>query len=990
MKKKLFCFYFITALIISVNLNATPVSENGKLRVQGLQLVNACGYPVQLKGVSSHGLQWYGISGCSAVCCATSSALDYLANTMGIDVFRIAMYVDEGGYLTNPTKFTNDVNQIVDLCQARGIYCIIDWHILNPGDPNAHINEARTFWTNMSNTHKGKSHVLYEICNEPNGVSWSTIKNYADDIIPRIRANDPDTVIIVGTPNWSQLGSDVVNNKLNYSNIMYTFHFYAATHSTSMLTPYVGSLPIFCTEWGTCASTGQSPWDYNNATNFLNIMGGSNSAGVLISWCNWSWADKSEGASMLNGGSCSSSNWSNLTTSGQYVRDKIQSPNNVWTPCSGGSSPTRTRTPTPSASRTSTYTRTGTPTLTVSRTWTITFTRTRTMTPYGSPTNTPTRTVTPTNTRYFTSTATPTNTPYLSPTITRTFTISPTFSATPVFTPIRVNCGGPQYTGSGITWLADRAYTAGGWGYVGGSTADRGSLSIANTTDDTLYNTERYGNPTYRFDVPNGTYEVTLKFAETYWTATGARVFDVLMEDVIVLDNLDVYAQVGSNAAYDRTFIVEVTDGQLTITMTSTADTGEINAIQILRVMPTPTRTMTATLTWIRTSTPVITNTRTVTPSFSRTATGTRTTTATWTQTATSSQQPTNTRTATPTWTRTSTPVITNTRTVTPSFSRTATGTWTPTLTFTATHTLTHTPTSTPSWTRTISPTHSISPTITQTWTGTPPSPTNTPTITETGTQTWTPTWTATNTGSYTRTATGTQTPSYTPTYTGTNTRTSTPSNTETISPTHSISPTITQTWTGTPPSPTNTPTITETATWTQTPTWTATNTTSFTRTATWTWTQTATATASSTFNVPGSTFTTTRTITASLTTTATWIITPTQTQTGNPQFIIDNVLIYPNPYNPYNPGKGDLKISFNLTQESKIIKVRIFTSGLRLIKYMEFQDKTYDAEKTNVIEIPKKHFNEMASGAYYMIIFAKNSEGKETKSKPEALVILK
>ncbi|HPD19014.1 MAG TPA: hypothetical protein PLF61_05060, partial [Candidatus Goldiibacteriota bacterium] len=120
---------------------------------------------------------------------------------------------------------------------------------------------------------------------------------------------------------------------------------------------------------------------------------------------------------------------------------------------------------------------------------------------------------------------------------------------------------------------------------------------------------------------------------------------------------------------------------------------------------------------------------------------------------------------------------------------------------------------------------------------------------------------------------------------------------------------------------------------------------------------------------------------------TATGTITAGFTPTDNKQIAINDVLIYPN---PYNPGKGDLKISFNLTQESKIIKVRIFTSGLRLIKYMEFQDKTYDAEKTNVIEIPKKHFNEMASGAYYMIIFAKNSEGKETKSKPEVLIILK
>ncbi|MBP7793333.1 MAG: beta-mannanase [Candidatus Goldbacteria bacterium] len=332
--------------------------------------------------------------------------------------------------------------------------------------------------------------------------------------------------------------------------------------------------------------------------------------------------------------------------------------------------------------------------------------------------------------------------------------------------------------------------------------------------------------------------------------------------------------------------------------------------------------------------------TMTVTPTFSASRTLTRTPTPTWTQT----QTLTLTRTVTSTLTITATQTATNsqqpTRTMTASSTatRTATGTWTRTATpsWTLTQTRTHTLTITPSRTETISPTHSISPTITQTWTGTPPSPTNTPTITETATRTRTATATASSTFNV---------PSSTFTTTNTATRTATPTTSSTF----------------------NVPSLTFTTTNTAT--------------------RTATPTTSSTFNVPGSTFTITRTITASLTTTATWIITPTQTATSSQQPEIDNVLIFPN---PYNPDKGNLKISFNVMQKTEMVKVRIYTTGYRLIKEIEFTDKIYNTGETCTKEITDIHFNGMANGIYYIIVFAKNSEGKETKSKPEVLIILK
>ncbi len=132
-----------------------------------------------------------------------------------------------------------------------------------------------------------------------------------------------------------------------------------------------------------------------------------------------------------------------------------------------------------------------------------------------------------------------------------------------------VNCGGTQYQdANGHTWAADQPYSSGGWGYVegGGYTT---SHAIANTADDALYQTERHSLSGYIFDVPNGTYQVTLKFAEIYFNHSGDRVFNVQIENQTVLENFDIYSQVGKYYALDKTFDVRVDDHHLNIDFAS-------------------------------------------------------------------------------------------------------------------------------------------------------------------------------------------------------------------------------------------------------------------------------------------------------------------------------------------------------------------------------------------------------------------------------------
>ena len=151
--------------------------------------------------------------------------------------------------------------------------------------------------------------------------------------------------------------------------------------------------------------------------------------------------------------------------------------------------------------------------------------------------------------------------------------------------PLRVNAGGDMYTDSlGNSWEADQAYVSGGWGFHGDdNTVDRGTgHAISGTEDDRIYQTERYGLSGYRFDIGNGTYDVTLHFAETYKTGPGQRVFDVSIEGQLVLNDLDIYSEVGYSTALKKVFSgIVVQDGQLNLDFASSVEEPEINGMEI-------------------------------------------------------------------------------------------------------------------------------------------------------------------------------------------------------------------------------------------------------------------------------------------------------------------------------------------------------------------------------------------------------------------------
>lgn len=303
----------LTAIFTMAGENG--VSTHGALRVAGTRLVNARGEPVQLRGMSSHGLQWYPEY-------INAGALRDLKQR-GANLFRLAMYADSnnGGYNDAPLDKLRNQKLLrlgVENALAADMYVIVDWHLLEDQNPLKTVESAEEFFADISRLYAQHPAVIYEICNEPNGdTAWSDIAAYADRIIPIIRNNAPNAVIIVGTPHYSSRILDVLPAPLSHENVMYAFHYYTGF---SDLPPgglldeaAQAGLPIFVSEWGL---SGGEPADAEKAIAFIDYMRRN-----AVSWANWSLCNKDEEFSAIRHDVDKLSGWTmdDLTVSGRII-----------------------------------------------------------------------------------------------------------------------------------------------------------------------------------------------------------------------------------------------------------------------------------------------------------------------------------------------------------------------------------------------------------------------------------------------------------------------------------------------------------------------------------------------------------------------------------------------------------------------------------------------------------------------------------------------
>lgn len=214
------------------------------------------------------------------------------------EVVRAAVSVELGdGILKNPERAYKALYSVIDECIARDCYVVVDWHC-----HNIRLDEAKEFFTTVATKYGDKPNIIYEIFNEPEYQTWEEVKAYSEEVIATIRAIDSDNIIIVGCPHWDQDVDIVADDPIDgFDNLVYSFHFYAATHQQENMTrcDYALSrgLPLIISECGGMNHLGQGVVDFEwwgRWTEWARENG--------VGWIAWSLSDKVETCSMLRHG----------------------------------------------------------------------------------------------------------------------------------------------------------------------------------------------------------------------------------------------------------------------------------------------------------------------------------------------------------------------------------------------------------------------------------------------------------------------------------------------------------------------------------------------------------------------------------------------------------------------------------------------------------------------------------------------------------------
>ena len=299
--------------------DGTSFDVHGVLSVKGTDLVDSNGEKFQLRGLSTHGLAWFPEY-------VNRETFECLRDDWNANCIRLAMYTDEnGGYCSggDQDQLKSKIREGVDAATELGMYVIIDWHVLSDQDPNKYKDQAISFFDEVSAEYGDRGNVIYEICNEPNGsATWESVTAYANEVIPVIRGNDPDCIVLVGSPTWSQDIDKAAAAPLSFDNVMYTLHFYAATHTDwlrdRMEECINNGLPVFVSEFGICDASGNGSVDIGQADQWKALIDKYN-----VSYICWNLSNKDESSAVIRSGCSKLSGWTEeeLSEEGNWIRD---------------------------------------------------------------------------------------------------------------------------------------------------------------------------------------------------------------------------------------------------------------------------------------------------------------------------------------------------------------------------------------------------------------------------------------------------------------------------------------------------------------------------------------------------------------------------------------------------------------------------------------------------------------------------------------------
>ncbi len=303
---------FVLSFICALHVQAIdPVKRYGKLQVNGSQLCDKNGNPVILRGVS---LGWHNLWPRFY----NKQVVGTLKNDWHCTVIRAAIGQHiEDNYRENPEYAMKCLTAVVESAIKENIYVIIDWH-----SHELRTEEAKAFFAMMAKKYGKHPHIIYEIYNEPVEDSWADLKQYAAEVIGEIRKYDPDNVVLVGCPHWDQDIHLVAESPLTgFDNVMYTVHFYAATHGDYLRQRTEDAvkkgIPVFISESGATEASGDGKIDPESEELWIQMC-----ERLGISWVCWSISDKNESCSMLLPRATATGPWADdvIKTYGKLVK----------------------------------------------------------------------------------------------------------------------------------------------------------------------------------------------------------------------------------------------------------------------------------------------------------------------------------------------------------------------------------------------------------------------------------------------------------------------------------------------------------------------------------------------------------------------------------------------------------------------------------------------------------------------------------------------
>ncbi|MCL2220517.1 MAG: cellulase family glycosylhydrolase [Chitinispirillia bacterium] len=310
----------------------SPVARHGQLSVSGARLVNKDGVPVQLRGMS-----FYWSNSRSARNFYNAGAVKWLADDWKVSVVRAAMSVeedfwtDELGYISDPNGNRQRVAAVVDGAIANGVYVIIDWH---SHAAERYQSQAVSFFEDMARTYGNRPNVIYEIYNEPLGISnpdstWKAIKPYQQAVVNAIRAIDGKNPIIIGTPGWCQRPDVAAADPLSGDNLLYSLHFYAGenSHRASLRNNAYAAMrrgqAVFVSEFGPTGASGSGNYNEAETNTWFRFL-----EQFKISWASWAihTTNETNTSYVLKSGASANGNWqeSQLHPYGVFIRNKLR------------------------------------------------------------------------------------------------------------------------------------------------------------------------------------------------------------------------------------------------------------------------------------------------------------------------------------------------------------------------------------------------------------------------------------------------------------------------------------------------------------------------------------------------------------------------------------------------------------------------------------------------------------------------------------------